>query len=71
VAYLLVNQIKEKGADLENFALTVASDLLLSGPQAYFHESLLESGLGSGFAPGTGYRCVLSKVFHPSPGFNI
>ena len=42
-------------AELDNFALTVASDLLLSGPQAYFHESLLESGLGSGFAPGTGY----------------
>jgi hypothetical protein len=28
--------------------MAVASDLLLSGPQAYFHESLLESGLGSG-----------------------
>jgi Zn-dependent M16 (insulinase) family peptidase len=54
-AYLQVNQIKEQNADLENFALVVASDLLLSGPQAYFHESLLESGLGSGFAPGTGY----------------
>ena len=55
VAYLMVNQIKDPGADLDNFALTVASDLLLSGPQAYFHETLLESGLGSGFAPGTGY----------------
>ena len=55
VAYLMVNQIKEKEAELENFALTVASDLLLNGPQAYFHETLLESGLGSGFAPGTGY----------------
>eukprot|EP00227_Mantoniella_beaufortii_P012098 CAMPEP_0197588272 /NCGR_PEP_ID=MMETSP1326-20131121/9609_1 /TAXON_ID=1155430 /ORGANISM="Genus nov. species nov., Strain RCC2288" /LENGTH=1128 /DNA_ID=CAMNT_0043153083 /DNA_START=236 /DNA_END=3622 /DNA_ORIENTATION=- len=55
VAYLMVNQIKDPLAELDNFALTVASDLLLSGPQAYFHESLLESGLGSGFAPGTGY----------------
>ena len=55
VAYLLVNQIKDPDAELDNFALTVASDLLLSGPQAYFHEALLESGLGSGFAPGTGY----------------
>ena len=55
VAYLMVNQIKDPDADLDNFALTVASDLLLSGPQAYFHETLLESGLGSGFAPGTGY----------------
>ena len=55
VAYLMVNQIKEPDADLENFALLVASDLLLSGPQAYFHEALLESGLGQGFAPGTGY----------------
>ena len=54
-AYLMVNQIKDEHADLENFALVVASDLLLSGPQAYFHESLLESNLGSGFAPGTGY----------------
>jgi len=55
VAYLMVNQIKDPLAELDNFALTVASDLLLSGPQAYFHETLLESGLGSGFAPGTGY----------------
>lgn len=55
VAYLMVNQIKDPLAEQDNFALTVASDLLLSGPQAYFHESLLESGLGSGFAPGTGY----------------
>ena len=46
---------EEKEAELENFALTVASDLPLNGPQAYFHETLLESGLGSGFAPGTGY----------------
>ena len=53
--YVEVNQIKDPLAELDNFALTVASDLLLSGPQAYFHESLLESGLGSGFAPGTGY----------------
>ena len=52
VAYLMVNQIKEKEAELENFALTVASDLLLNGPQAYFHETLLESGLGSGIRPG-------------------
>ena len=55
IAYLLVNQIKDPDAELESFALTVAGDLLLSGPQAYFHESLIESGLGSGFSPGTGY----------------
>lgn len=34
VAYLLVNQIKEPGAELDSFTLSVASDLLLSGPQA-------------------------------------
>ena len=40
---------------MDNFALSIASDLLLSGPQSYFHEALLEPGYGSGLAPGSGY----------------
>ena len=39
----------------EEFALAVASDLMLSGADAAFHAPLLASGLGAGFAPGTGY----------------
>ena len=54
VAWLQVNQIAD-GESLDSFALRVASDLLLSGPQATFYAPLLESKLGSGFAPGTGY----------------
>jgi len=54
LAWLMVNQIKDP-VSLENFALNVAGDLLTSGPQSYFYEALLEPGLGSGFAPGTGY----------------
>ena len=54
LAWLMVNQIKDP-VSLENFALGVASDLLTSGPQSYFYEALLESGLGTSFAPGTGY----------------
>jgi len=53
VAYLMVNHIKEPDT-LDSFALSVASDLMLSGPQATFYKPLIEAGLGSGFAPGTG-----------------
>ena len=54
VSWLQINQIAEADG-LESFALGVASDLLLSGPQAAFYAPLLEAGLGSGFSPGTGY----------------
>jgi hypothetical protein len=54
VSWLQVNQIAE-GESLDSFALRVASDLMLSGPQASFYAPLLESKLGSGFSPGTGY----------------
>ena len=54
LAWLMVNQIEDP-VSLDNFALGVASDLLTSGPQSYLYEALLEPGLGSGFAPGTGY----------------
>ena len=55
VAWLQINQITEEDSGLESFALGVASDLLLSGNQAVFYDSLIEPGLGSGFSPGTGY----------------
>jgi Zn-dependent M16 (insulinase) family peptidase len=55
-AWLMLNNVTDdKTAKLDNFALTIASDLLLSGPQSYFHEALLEPGYGSGLAPGSGY----------------
>ena len=54
VAWLLLNQAKEADP-FEDFALAVASNLMLAGPQAAFYEPLIASGLGSGFAPGTGY----------------
>mmetsp|Transcript_21812 Transcript_21812/g.39127 ORF Transcript_21812/g.39127 Transcript_21812/m.39127 type:complete len:1079 (+) Transcript_21812:24-3260(+) len=53
-AWLLVNQIEESDS-LDSFALSVASNLLLDGPQAVFYEALIEPGWGTGFAPGTGY----------------
>jgi len=40
---------------LETLALRIASDLLVSGPNAPFYQSLIESQLGAAFAPGTGY----------------
>lgn len=51
MAYLMVNQIKDPLAELDNFALTVASDLLLSGREEgtallhfiVFHRILLYS----------------------------
>ena len=55
-AWLMLNNVKDDAnAKLDNFALSIASDLLLSGPQSYFHEALLEPGYGSGLAPGSGY----------------
>ena len=55
-AWLMLNNVKDdENAKLDNFALSIASDLLLSGPQSYFHEALLEPGYGSGLAPGSGY----------------
>ena len=54
VAWLLLNQATEADP-FENFALAVASNLMLAGPQAAFYEPLIATGLGSGFAPGTGY----------------
>ncbi|CAE8614078.1 unnamed protein product [Polarella glacialis] len=53
-AWLLVNQISERDS-LDSFALAIASNLLLDGPQAVFYEALIEPGWGTGFAPGTGY----------------
>lgn len=39
----------------ESFALSLLSHLLLDGPAAPMHQVLLESGLGTAYAPGTGY----------------
>lgn len=39
----------------ESFALSMLSHLMLDGPAAPMHQVLIESGLGSAYAPGTGY----------------
>ncbi|XP_071447240.1 presequence protease, mitochondrial [Hetaerina americana] len=39
----------------ETFLLDVLSDLLIRGPEAPFYSRLIEPGLGSGYAPATGY----------------
>ncbi|XP_078722291.1 presequence protease, mitochondrial [Lampetra fluviatilis] len=39
----------------ESFVLNVVSSLLVSGPSAPFYRALLESGMGSHYAPVTGY----------------
>uniref|UniRef100_A0A0K2SWQ5 Presequence protease, mitochondrial n=1 Tax=Lepeophtheirus salmonis TaxID=72036 RepID=A0A0K2SWQ5_LEPSM len=39
----------------EAFALNILSELLTDGPNAPFYKSLLETNLGNGFAPCTGY----------------
>ena len=41
--------------DYETFVLYILSELLLDGANAPFYKSLLESGLGSGFAPVNGF----------------
>ena len=38
----------------ESFVLQIVSELLIDGSNAPFYKSLLESGLGSAFAPSTG-----------------
>ena len=39
----------------ESFALSILSSLLLSGPASPMFKALIESGLGSAYAPSTGY----------------
>ena len=38
----------------ECFVLQLLGELLTSGPNAPFYKSLIETGLGTGFAPSTG-----------------
>ena len=51
IAYLL-NDVRDTN---EVFALRILSSLLVSGPSSPFYQSLIESGLGSDFAPNTYY----------------
>jgi len=51
VSYMLPTNITNYQ---ELFALQILSSLLIDGPNAPFHKSLLESGLGSDFSPSTG-----------------
>lgn len=47
----------------ENFVIQIVSELLVDGPSAPFYKSLIESGLGTSFAPcsgekNLGYSCL-------------
>ncbi|XP_047610451.1 presequence protease, mitochondrial isoform X1 [Phacochoerus africanus] len=48
----------------EAFTLSLLSSLLVSGPSAPFYQSLIESGLGTGFSPDAGYNgCTREAYF--------
>lgn len=51
VSYKLINVVD----NFENFILEILGQLLMSGPNAPFYESLLEPQLGSSFSPSSGY----------------
>eukprot|EP01125_Pyxidicula_operculata_P015018 TRINITY_DN5078_c0_g1_i2.p1 TRINITY_DN5078_c0_g1~~TRINITY_DN5078_c0_g1_i2.p1 ORF type:complete len:685 (-),score=124.50 TRINITY_DN5078_c0_g1_i2:79-2133(-) len=44
-------------------ALFVLSQLLMSGPNSPFYQSLIESNLGSNYAPGSGYNHSTRETF--------
>eukprot|EP00239_Pterosperma_sp_CCMP1384_P004603 CAMPEP_0197849842 /NCGR_PEP_ID=MMETSP1438-20131217/13379_1 /TAXON_ID=1461541 /ORGANISM="Pterosperma sp., Strain CCMP1384" /LENGTH=1115 /DNA_ID=CAMNT_0043462703 /DNA_START=99 /DNA_END=3446 /DNA_ORIENTATION=+ len=52
VAWLLNNIATDP---VEVFALQIAGDLLINGPNAPLYKALIEPNIGSGYAPGTGY----------------
>ena len=53
---LLVSFMANDAADWnESFALKILSELLFEGPASPFYRALIDSGLGSEYAPGTGY----------------
>ncbi|XP_035222726.1 presequence protease, mitochondrial-like isoform X2 [Stegodyphus dumicola] len=45
----------------ENFALSILGNLLTDGPNSPFYQSLLESGIGPDYSPGTGYDGSLKQ----------
>lgn len=42
----------------ESSVLSLLSSLLVSGENSPFYQSLIESNIGSGYAPTTGYVCM-------------
>lgn len=53
---LLVSYIANETANVEeSFALKILCELLFEGPASPFYKALIDSGLGSEYAPGTGY----------------
>lgn len=51
VSYLLPEVLDP----FESFVMSVVGKLLISGPKAPFYKSLMQSGFGSDYAPGTGF----------------
>ena len=52
----LVSYIANETANVEeSFALKILCELLFEGPASPFYKALIDSGLGSEYAPGTGY----------------
>ena len=53
---LLVSFIANETSNVEeSFALKILCELLFDGPASPFYRALIDSGLGSEYAPGTGY----------------
>ena len=53
---LLISFLANDISDInESFSLKILCDLLFEGPAAPFYQALIDSGLGSEYAPGTGY----------------
>jgi presequence protease len=53
---LLVSFLANDTANVsESFALKIICELLFEGPASPFYRALIDSGLGSEYAPGTGY----------------
>ncbi len=53
---MICSHLTNPSSDLdESFAMKIMSDLLFDGPASPFYQALIDSGLGSEYASGTGY----------------
>jgi hypothetical protein len=53
---MIISFLANDAADAQaTFNMRILSSLLLDGPAAPFHQALLDSNIGSEYAPGTGY----------------
>lgn len=64
---MLVWALPDPSTNVElSLAMHILSELLLSGPSAPLYQALLESGLGSGYGPMTGY-----EPYNKQPSFGV